>query len=111
MLPVHAQVLARRARGSLWSLEQAPATPALAALRLWSAMLDCEPLRDGERLPLACSTVSWKCLRMSSCRPEQVVPGRLVKVRVLTLHRPAAPAAACQPGWRAPTGSASWRTC
>jgi hypothetical protein len=34
-------------RGSLWDLRELPASPALCALRLWGAMLDCEDVREG----------------------------------------------------------------
>ncbi|KAI7841821.1 hypothetical protein COHA_004350 [Chlorella ohadii] len=37
--------LGRRVRGCVWSLQELPASPALAALRLWGAMLDCEDVR------------------------------------------------------------------
>lgn len=39
--------LARRARASVWSLQEMPASPALAALLLWGAVLDCEDVRTG----------------------------------------------------------------
>jgi hypothetical protein len=41
------QVLGRRVRGSLWDLRELPASPALCALRLWGAMLDCQDVREG----------------------------------------------------------------
>ncbi len=46
-LPPLPQALGRRVRGCVWSLQELPASPALAALRLWSAMLDCEDVRAG----------------------------------------------------------------
>ncbi|KAL4860036.1 E3 ubiquitin-protein ligase RNF123 [Chlorella vulgaris] len=39
------QVLSRRVRGCVWSVADMPFSPALSALRLWSAMLDCPEVR------------------------------------------------------------------
>ncbi|KAL4425495.1 hypothetical protein ABPG75_009511 [Micractinium tetrahymenae] len=40
------QVLGRRVRGCLWSLAELPRSDALGALRLWSAVLECQAFRE-----------------------------------------------------------------
>jgi len=42
------QVLGRRVRGCLWALSELPErSQALAALRLWGAVLDCPAFKEG----------------------------------------------------------------
>ena len=60
LLPM--QSLGRRVRSCVWSLQELPASPALAALRLWGAMLDCEDVRAGapmDRVGLCGRCKAW----------------------------------------------------
>lgn len=62
------QALARRVRGCLWPLQELPASAALAALRLWSAMLDCEGVRaGGGRRLLRWRSAAPACLAPALC--------------------------------------------
>lgn len=55
------QVLSRRVRNCVWSVADMPASPALSALRLWSAMLDCPEVRAGGVIERHAPPSHWYC--------------------------------------------------
>lgn len=78
------QALGRRVRGCVWSLQELPASPALAALRLWGAMLDCEDVRAGAQMDWVgfCAAgarhgMAWRKLRTHTVQ-QRFVGGPLV---------------------------------